>query len=112
MKIQTKDLMPLALNWAVCKALGHHLPPMDKYKDAWLSQRRYSEDWALAGPIIERERICLDWSPRLAEIEWVATRFEGSSVSEKYGPTPLVAAMRCYVMSQLGDEVEVPEELS
>jgi hypothetical protein len=27
------------------------------------------------------------------------------------GPTPLIAAMRCYVASQLGDEVEVPEEL-
>jgi hypothetical protein len=27
------------------------------------------------------------------------------------GPTPLIAAMRCYVASQLGDEVEVPDEL-
>ena len=28
------------------------------------------------------------------------------------GPTPLVAAMRCYVASKLGDEVELPEELA
>lgn len=28
-----------------------------------------------------------------------------------YGPTPLIAAMRCYVASKLGDEVDVPEEL-
>ena len=28
-----------------------------------------------------------------------------------HGPTPLIAAMRCYVASKLGDEVEVPEEL-
>ena len=27
------------------------------------------------------------------------------------GPTPLVAAMRCFVVSKLGDEVEVPDEL-
>lgn len=27
------------------------------------------------------------------------------------GPTPLIAAMRCYVASRLGDEVEIPEEL-
>ena len=27
------------------------------------------------------------------------------------GPTPLIAAMRCYVASKLGDEVEVPVEL-
>ena len=29
----------------------------------------------------------------------------------QFGPTPLIAAMRCYVASKLGDEVEVPEEL-
>lgn len=29
----------------------------------------------------------------------------------RYGPTPLIAAMRCYVASKLGDEVEIPEEL-
>jgi len=28
-----------------------------------------------------------------------------------YGPTPLIAAMRCYVASKLGEEVEAPEEL-
>jgi hypothetical protein len=27
------------------------------------------------------------------------------------GSTPLIAAMRCYVASKLGDEVEIPEEL-
>jgi hypothetical protein len=27
-------------------------------------------------------------------------------------PTPLIAAMRCYVASKLGDEVDVPEELA
>ncbi len=27
------------------------------------------------------------------------------------GPTPLIAAMRCYVASKLGDDVDVPEEL-
>jgi hypothetical protein len=29
----------------------------------------------------------------------------------EYGPTPLIAAMRCYVASKLGDEVEIPAEL-
>jgi hypothetical protein len=36
--------------------------------------------------------------------QWVA-------MDKSYGPTPLVAAMRCYVASQLGDEVDVPDEL-
>ena len=52
---------------------------------------------------------------------WVATHLlckrahdmYGYDVQEiKYsGPTPLIAAMRCYVASKLGDEVDVPEEL-
>ena len=68
----------------------------------------YSTDWALAGPIIEREKIALDtWGE-----EWLATRIEGSAISEAIGPTPLIAAMRCYVASKLGDEVEVPNELA
>lgn len=29
-----------------------------------------------------------------------------------YGPTPLIAAMRCYVLDKLGHMVEIPEELS
>ena len=28
-----------------------------------------------------------------------------------YGPTMLIAAMRCYVASKLGEEIDVPEEL-
>ena len=28
-----------------------------------------------------------------------------------YGPTPLIAAMRAYVASKLGDEIEIPDEL-
>jgi hypothetical protein len=57
--------------------------------------------------VIEREKITLDvWGD-----EWLATRIEDPAISEAIAPTPLVAAMRCYVVSQLGDEVEVPDEL-
>jgi hypothetical protein len=64
----------------------------------------YLTDWAQGGPIIEREKIAIDtWGD-----EWLATRIEGSAISEAIGPTPLVAAMRCYVVSQLGDEIKVP----
>lgn len=31
--------------------------------------------------------------------------------SELTGPTPLIAAMRCYTKSKLGDEVEAPDTL-
>jgi hypothetical protein len=34
------------------------------------------------------------------------------AVGKYRGPTPLIAAMRCYVASVLGDEVEVPDSLT
>jgi len=30
---------------------------------------------------------------------------------EQRGPAPLIAAMRCYVASKLGNEIDIPEEL-
>jgi hypothetical protein len=32
-------------------------------------------------------------------------------INRSSGPTPLIAAMRCYVASKLGDEIEIPENL-
>jgi hypothetical protein len=70
-----------------------------------------STDWSQGGPIIEREWICPD---RLLNGQWVAckrTDTGDSMLFARTGPTPLIAAMRCYVASKLGDEVEIPEEL-
>jgi hypothetical protein len=44
-----------------------------------------------------------------ADKEWAASVDKGRN--EFRGRTPLIAAMRCYVASKLGDEVEIPEEL-
>jgi hypothetical protein len=61
-------------------------------------------DWAQGGPIIEREKMTLEWTGE----DWMAyIRHD----EEYFGPTPLIAAMRCYVASKLGDQVEVPNEL-
>jgi hypothetical protein len=39
--------------------------------------------------------------------------FEGDVMRESQsGETPLIAAMRCYVASKLGAEVQIPEELT
>lgn len=84
---------------------------------AWSSSQHYfapSRRWAQAGPIIERERIDVlgmvegpsgDWTASIPRPNHVGWRFIAK------GPTPLIAAMRCYVVSKLGDEVEVPDEL-
>ena len=108
MKLKTSELTGPALDWAVAKCKGV----------SWASWRKdgYSTDWHQGGPIIEWECIQLNLNHLRPHVRpsgetWIATRIEGSSVSEERGPTQLVAAMRCYVASQLGDEVEVPDEL-
>lgn len=80
-----------------------------------LSLLNYSTDWARGGPIIEREGINLGtqrnepgFKPHIDYL-WHAQLDQRVYVG--YGPTPLIAAMRCYVASKLGETVEVPEDL-
>ena len=75
-----------------------------------------STDWAQAGPIIERECIATYASgacsvaPKNPDY-WVAEILDTAEMLTQYGPTPLIAAMRCYCCAKLGDEVEIPSEL-
>lgn len=98
------DLEGAALDWAVAKCIGHVddetiIRRLEPDEEGWFIA--YSTDWAQGGPIIERERIAvwgdggLYWE---AECGWAWGK----------GPTPLVAAMRCYVSSKVGEEIEVP----
>jgi hypothetical protein len=52
----------------------------------------------------------MDWKASML-FEEVGKRYTHKEPCSAYGPTPLIAAMRCYVASKLGDEVDVPEEL-
>lgn len=114
MKIETNRLTGVELDWAVKKAIkkdgGYFLPSKD-YKNI-----NHSTNWAQAGPIIEREGISLDYIGVGEDIRvqaWHATKWLADDlVSSGSGPTPLVAAMRCYVASKLGEEVEVHDGLS
>jgi hypothetical protein len=65
-----------------------------------------STDWSQGGPIIEREKIS-------SEHKFFPEGWECRNGRNAFnrGPTPLIAAMRCFVASKLGDEVDVPEEL-
>lgn len=73
-----------------------------------------SSHWNQGGLIIEREHISVEaYSvPNDERIKcfWYASedKFDAETWD---GPTPLIAAMRCFVASKLGDEVEVPDEL-
>ena len=69
-----------------------------------------STDWSQGGPIIEREFITI--INAAGDDVWSAYPIADDPVAHrKSGPTPLIAAMRCYVASKLGEEVEVPNGL-
>lgn len=126
-KIKTSELAGDPLRWAVAMCLGWAWKADDKGKIILarpypeglkkkvnatgmktLALKRFlpTDNWSVAGPIIEREGINLS---SVAGITWCA---DGPVRVGFYGPTPLVAAMRCYVASKLGNEVEIPEELT
>ena len=103
--MKTSELTGAALDWAVAKCEKNWAYEPDGCDS-------YSTDWALAGPIIERDEIALEPMTHDEQGDgWLATRIEGPAVCMEFGPTMLIAAMRCYVAACLGDEVEVPEEL-
>jgi hypothetical protein len=112
MKIKTSELTGPTLNWGVAKAQDLHVFSdgrswIVEYKGGggrYAPLPKFSTDWAQGGPIIERESIGI-----LPSGNAYYERNGGTYYS--YGPTPLIAAMRCYVLNKLGDEVEVPDEL-
>ena len=123
----TNELTGPALDWAVAKCEGYTdlhkiagrmehepqlgmYPPRRAYGVMDLFELGFSTDWSLAGPIIERERLLIQ--PEIGKEEagnaWYAVSMNDT---DSYGPTPLIAAMRCYVASKLGDAVTLPAEL-
>ena len=116
-KININYLVPPALDWAVSKCEGvDDYILSESFMTRWTDDEgvtyNCSTDWAQGGPIIEREGMQL----QMEDIsEWHATMWwddgEGQREVVTRGPTPLIAAMRCYVASQLGDEVEIPGEI-
>jgi Protein of unknown function (DUF2591) len=115
--MKTSELTDAALDWAVTKCMGYNEAVWRNFRNECL----YSSDWAQGGPIIEREGISVMLSFRDSYAEganakpsgWCARKYQYGVLNEplSHGPTPLIAAMRCYVASKLGDEVDVPEEL-
>ena len=112
--MRTSELTGAALDWAVAKCEGVTVLPkmrggcyatLDRSETVLLC---YATNWAQGGPIIERE--CID--VMFEGPEWYAYMRWESKTLQYDAPTPLIAAMRCYVASKLGDEVEIPKELT
>lgn len=123
MKIKTSKLTGRALDWAVCVAEGNK-PVMNPHRfgsTSWgafdselgYAIKNYSTDPTYSWPIIEREKIDLIHHHATSTVTGIIWRFgETPHTISGEGLTPLIAAMRCYVASKLGDEVEVPARLA
>jgi hypothetical protein len=131
--MKTNELTGAALDWAVAKCEGA--------TDEWRADGPFwwggvpcirsgghdvnytpSTDWAQGGPIIDREDIAMSSKP---DGLWAAYAPKGTRLVQhggqavevfnwtykQQGYTPLIAAMRCYVASKLGSEVEVPDDI-
>jgi hypothetical protein len=131
-KVKTRELTGAALDWAVAVCEGRKIAhdPMGfgghtseggywVWEDHGIRNpktvyakigRQYSPSTlpAQGHPIIERELICTI-CPSTGDF-WDARKptFPPDYVR---GPTPLIAAMRCYVASKMGEEIDIPEEL-
>jgi hypothetical protein len=131
--VKVSEATGTVLDWMVCIAEG--LTPEDLYisritKNASIYRRLRDDDgkltgsymtgpdllfsrkWEAGGPIIGRE-----------DVEFVLAKEGGHHESAKwmavirnswfgFGEEHLIAAMRCYATSKLGDTVEVPEEFT
>jgi len=122
--MKTSELKGAALDWVVAQIESGAGP--DKAEKQWRYFGRVfhpSTDWAQGGPIIEREELSIEPQYTAGGLEcWVAyghnlryteqgNYIQGSD-NRQYAPTPLIAAMRCYVASKLGDTVDIPDELA
>lgn len=124
--MKTSESIGPALDWAVCWAI-HGVAPVKSdhpglfgWRDSNMGYlvKNYSTSWEHGGPIIEQEGITLR-APFDGAIHtgtkdnptWTAVIPRHPKNVVCYGPTALIAAMRCYVASKLGDKVEIPEEL-
>lgn len=123
--MKTSELSGAALDWAVAKAEGIELSngcynrlKVDGRMSAgqkMLTPYNPSTDWSQGGPIIEQEIISVSHDTAGQTIEWAAwtpAPIRDEAEAFGYGPTPLIAAMRCYVASKLGDDVRIPEKLN
>lgn len=120
MKLKTDSLTGKALDWAVAKIqdelplvntpLGLREPPAQFSDENIYSP---STNWAIAGPIIESEKLVLGYFGAPGAKMPCASRFDdvGRHMNMEFGDTVLQAAMRCFVASRLGSVVDVPEEM-
>lgn len=123
-QVKVSDLSGVALDWAVCECIGMVFDQHGGYDPigTYHEPTAPSSMWAQGGPIIEREEIEIQVIPACRD----PARWPECSPGDTWcaniappdidfircgGPTPLAAAMRCYVAARLGMVVSVPAAL-
>jgi hypothetical protein len=95
--MKTSELTGAALDWAVAKCEGVLMRWERSTHDEAPLEYSPSTDWAQGGPIIEREGLTITHQQN----QWAAQTDDDLFA---FGPTPLIAAMRCYVASRQEQE--------
>ena len=112
-KIKVNKASGTALNWLVAKCEGvDYMYYMDHGGDynGWTTgphTKNYSTNWAQGGHLI-------DWVDTFERVDGVTTAHKRGATGQQWegkGPTALIAACRCRVVSKLGEEVEIPNKL-
>ena len=115
MRIKTRELEGAALDWAVAKAVKaecHFTGDME----FWKSRHRFapSSSWMFGGELVERYKLTLyqvNGPAAIVNDDTGEHDYNGKSMVSGEGDTILIAAMRAIVASELGDSVDVPDEL-
>jgi hypothetical protein len=117
--VKVAELTNVALDWAVAEAANLEYTfdlyvgsdECDAVPLVIVNGRQWNPTslWSQGGPIIEREGISINFDGD--GIHTDLTDIEGRFFQGFDGLRPLIAAMRCFVASRLGDEVDVPDEL-
>lgn len=132
-RVRYSDLTGIALDWCVAIAKGisprDMMLPTKKDSQKWKRIYRLSRDgdgkltgshqtgpelmfssqWGSGGPLIDKAKISLDHRESECQARWWDPKTQNFLTT--HGPTALVAAMRCYVLINSGEFVDVPDVL-
>lgn len=119
MRVKVKDLEGAALDWAVAKV---QVPKLQQPELGILlllvEYRKYkpSTDRSQGKPIITAEKIAWIDNGRRDRAgkpyKWLASKNLSDPLINYYGPTWLIASMKCFVGTAVGEEIDIPEGLT
>ena len=123
MLVNVSEATNVQIDWLVAKcegfdALAYEIKRKAQNRSSWEAAPRWapSTDWSQGGPIIGQ---MFAQGLRLHTAEYVTGVHNKNLIVASldnpngfyYGPTPLIAAMRCYIASKFGNEIDIPKEL-